>query len=49
MQKLQLQVGPSQVMMRRLKASKVSADLIEFGRWFWLLHIEYSLDHSVSG
>ena len=51
MQKLQLQLGPSQVLMRRLKESKFSADLDEFGRWFqiWLLQIEYSSNHNMPG
>ena len=42
MQKLQLQLGPYQVLMRHLKASKFSSDLIEF-------HIEYSSNRNVSG
>ena len=43
LQKLQLQLGPSQVLMRRLKASKFSADLIEFGRWFQILAPSYRI------
>ena len=43
LQKLQLQLGPSQVLIRHLKASKFSVDLIEFGTWLQILAPSYRI------
>ena len=43
LQKLHLQFGPSQVFIKFLKISRVSADLSEFGKWFQIVAPSYRI------
>ena len=43
LQKLHLQLRPSQVLVKRLKISRVLTDLSESGKWFQILALSYRI------